>query len=149
MKIILLKDVPRLGQKGDTKETKEGYARNFLFPQGLAKPATPKNLKEADRLKREREVKGLAEFSEFKTALDKIKESGIEMEAKTNQQGKLFRAISARQILSQLKKSGIEEIKEEDLRIKEPIKSTGEHSVEVNRKGISEKIKVVIKAKSD
>jgi len=147
MKVILLKDVLHLGQKGEVKEAKEGYARNFLFPHGLAKPATSENLKEAERLKRERETKNQSELAGFQTALDKLKESGIEMEAKANEQGGLFRAITPKQIISALAKNGAGEIKEDDLNIEEPIKKTGEHSIEIKRLDISGKIKILVKAK--
>ena len=55
MKVLLLKDVLHLGQAGDIKEAKEGFARNFLFARGLAKPATAYAVLESQKLKKERE----------------------------------------------------------------------------------------------
>ena len=49
MKVLLLKDVANLGQQGEIKEAKDGYARNFLIAQGIAKPATPQAMKEAEK----------------------------------------------------------------------------------------------------
>lgn len=147
MKVLLLKDVPNLGQKGDIKEAKDGYARNFLFARGFAKTATSNVIREAEKIKKESENKNKAEISDFEKALAKLKDVQIVIEAKANEQGGLFRAISVKQILSALEKAGIEEIGEKDIRIKEPLKSVGEHIVDINRGGISGKIKVVVKAK--
>ncbi|MBI5787090.1 MAG: 50S ribosomal protein L9, partial [Candidatus Niyogibacteria bacterium] len=73
--------------------------------------------------------------------------SAIELEAKANEQGGLFRAITAKQIAASLAKNGAGEIKEADIDIEEPIKKTGEHLVRIKRQDISEKIKIRVKAK--
>ncbi len=147
MKIILLKDVAQLGQKGDIKEVKDGYGRNFLLARGLAKLLTPDVLREAEALKKQRESAHILEASAFETALKNLKDKNIVIEAKANEQGGLFRAVSAKQIIAALKKAGGKEITEADLKINEPIKNIGEHNLEIKRREASEKIKIVVKAK--
>lgn len=148
MKVILLKDVAHLGQKGDIKEVKEGFGRNFLLARGLAKAATPEVLKEAERIKKELGLKAGAELSAFETTLKNLEGKNVEIEAKANAKGGLFRAISAKQIIAALKKAGVEEITEADLNIKEPIKNIGEHNIEIKRGGISTELKISVKPKS-
>ncbi|QQG46359.1 MAG: 50S ribosomal protein L9 [Candidatus Niyogibacteria bacterium] len=149
MKVLLLQDVAQLGQKGDIKEVKDGYGRNFLLARGLAKLLTPDVLQEAEALRKQRESAHILEASAFETALKNLKDKNIVIEAKANEQGGLFRAVSAKQILASLKKSGIEKIKEEDLLIKEPIKKIGIHEIEAKRGEISGKIKIAVKTKED
>ena len=147
MKVLLTKDVPHLGQIGDIKEVKSGHARNFLFPRGFAKPATPTAILEADGLKKEREEKNMIALGVFEEALNKLKNIEIVIEAKTNEQGGLFRGISAKQIASAIAKSEVKEIAESDILINEPIKNAGTHEVELKRGDISGKIKIIVKAK--
>lgn len=149
MKIILLKDVPHLGQKGDIKEVKEGFGRNFLLARGLAKIAGPIAERDAENMKKKREEKNKAELSVFEKALQKIAGAEIKIEANANEQGRLFRAISVKQILAALKKAGIEEVEETDIQVKEPVKSIGEHEIELSREKIIGKIKIVVRGKED
>ena len=116
--------------------------------QGLAKVATPNAIQEAEKLKKEREEKGVAEAAAFESALQKTKDVEITIEAKANEQGGLFRAISVRQIITALRKEGIKAV-DDDIKINTPIKSLGIHEVAINRQGISGKIKIIIKAKED
>jgi len=147
MKVLLLKDVPHLGQKGDIKEVRGGYARNFLFAQGLAKIATPQVLREADRTKKDRVQKAVVETSAFEKAITKLKDIQIVIEARANEQGGLFRAISAKQILSALEKAGVSDIAESDIVIKKSLKEAGEHEIDVARHKFSGKIKILIRAR--
>ena len=147
MKILLLKDVIYLGNRGDIKEVKDGYARNFLLAKGLAKLATPKVIQDAEALKKEQAAKKASEISAFEEMAKNLADKQISIEAKANTQGGLFRAVGVKQIISALKKSGIEGIAGSDIKIQKPIKSVGEHAVEVSRGGISGQIKIMIKAK--
>ena len=85
MKVILLEDVRNVGKKLEVKEVSDGYARNFLFPNQLAKPATPSALKELERVKSQ-----LAEGEEeLKRHLEglarKVKETSLEFSLKTDE----------------------------------------------------------------
>lgn len=148
MKVILSQDIPHLGQRGDIKEVKEGFGRNFLLARGLAKVVTPEVLKEVERIKKEQGIKAGAELSAFETAIKNLEGKNVEIEAKANAKGGLFRAMSTKQIIAALKKADVKELTEADLKIKEPIKKVGEHKIEASRKGISVEIKIVVKAKA-
>ena len=132
MKIILLKDVPALGQRGDIKDVRPGYARNFLLARGLAKPATESALKETEVLRNERETKHTASDVEFEKALAAFAGRTVTIEAKATAKGNLYRAISKKQILEALKTVGISEIGESDL-ADEPVKKIGPHEIRVSR----------------
>lgn len=123
--VILLKDIPKLGQKGSVKEVKDGYFRNFLLPGGLAQLATPKKIKELEekiksREKEREEVK--------KEALHKLREAakrGLVFEAEANEKGHLFKGISAKEIALSL------QIPVDWVLLEKPIKELGEYSFEV------------------
>jgi large subunit ribosomal protein L9 len=148
MKIILLRDYNHLGQKGDVKDVKDGYARNFLFPRNLAAPASPAAIREAAAVKTKRESGFIAEKSAFAEIARRLKESIIEFEAKTNEQGGLFRAISKKQIAAKLAKIGFKDISESDILIKEPIKKIGEHEAIIERGEIRQTLKLRVKSSS-
>lgn len=147
MKVLLLKDVPGLGQAGDIKEVRDGFGRNFLLARNLAKPATPEAIQESERLSKERAMKRSQEAEIFAKEAEKLKETAVVIEAKANEQGGLFRAVGKKQIETALKKIGLKAVTESDIEIKAPIKNVGEHEAEIIRGGISGKIKVVVKAK--
>lgn len=149
MKVILLQDVIQVGQKGDMKEVKDGYARNFLFTQGLAKPATPAAIQEAQRLKKQGVDKGLLAQETFRKTIEKLKDTTITLLARVNEKGGLFRAISKKQIISELAKKGFEAISEDIIQIAEPIKKAGEFEVKIKQGDIEGKLKVVIEAKKE
>lgn len=149
MKIILLQNVPHLGQKGDIKDVKDGYARNFLFLKNLAKPASAGAIKEAAILKTKRESGLAVEKSAFAQAIGRFKDSVIEFEAKTNEQGGLFRAISKKQIAAKLVKIGFKDISESDILIKEPIKKIGEHEASLKRGEIRGMLKIRVKSSNE
>lgn len=108
MKIILLKDVKGLGKEGDLVDSKIGYARNFLFPKNLALEANPENLKmwEEDQAEKKRlheEHKKAAE--ELKKKLESEK---VILRAKAGEGGRLFGAITTKDIADVLTERGIE-----------------------------------------
>lgn len=147
MKVILLQDVMHLGNKGDIKEVKDGYARNFLFPRGLAKIATAAVIKEMEQMEQEKAVDLRARESAFGQALARLKDATINLQAKANKQGGLFRAISKKQILAALNKQGFDAIQEDDIQITEPIKKIGEHAAVVKRGETEGQLKIMVKAK--
>lgn len=108
MKIILRKDVKGLGKEGELVESKIGYARNFLFPKNLALEATPENLKkwEEDQAEKKRlhaEHKKAAEDLKAKLESEKVT-----LRAKAGEGGRLFGAITTKDIADVLAKRGIE-----------------------------------------
>lgn len=145
MKIILLKDVKKLGQKFEIKNVKPGYARNFLIPQKLAILATKENLiwceRERQKIEREKEKRE----KEKLLLLEKLKNFQLEIGAKTGIKGELFEKITEEKIAEFLKEKGAL-VKKENIILKEPIKRVGEYEVKVSLgEKLETKIKVIIK----
>jgi len=108
MKIILLKDVEKLGKKGEIKEVADGYARNFLIPNKKAILATKNEiikLEEQKEIKAQQAEQELSKYQQIATQLD-----GLELEilAKVGEEEKLFGTVTANQIVEKLKEQGIE-----------------------------------------
>ena len=109
MKVILLADVKKLGKKDQTIEVSDGYANNFLFPRHLAVQVTKKSvevLENQQEQRRENDAKNKAEAEELAKKLDTIT---LEFKVKTGREGKLFGAISLKQVAEELNRQyGIE-----------------------------------------
>jgi len=146
MKVILEKDVVGLGKRGDLKEVKEGYFRNFLMPVKLAVLATKEKIRG-----REREVmlKDKAKkLSEEKIAEDINKLSGqtITLEGKINEKGSLYKAVTTKDIAKKLGESGFAGISANWIMIEKPHKEAGKFEVEIkNPEGKSAKIFIEIR----
>jgi len=110
MKVILLKDVEKLGKKGEIKEVSNGYARNFLIPEELAIIA---NKDEMARLEEQQEIETqkaeeeLVEHQKTATQLDGLE---LEIPVKVSEESKLFGAVTSIQIMEKLKEQGIKVI---------------------------------------
>ena len=105
MKVILLQDVPKVGKKDQVIEAKEGYARNFLFPKKLAVEATPANMKELQRQEKIRADKAAELKAEAVALGEKLKEMTVTLQVKCGAGGKLFGAVTSKEIAEQLEKN--------------------------------------------
>lgn len=144
-KVILLKDVPLVGQKGNIKEVKDGYFRNFLMPQKLAVIASPWRLHEMEQKKSESEAKHANEALLAGEGIKKIMESKIIFKVPVNEKGHLFDGIGVPEIETKLREAGFENIKKEWIKLEKPIKEVGEHSMEINTPfGSSAEIKITV-----
>lgn len=144
MKVILLKDIEKIGKKHEVKEVASGHARNFLIPKGFAKPATKAALiwletqKEIEAKKSEEELKT---FQDKATALDGQE---LTFAVKIGDEGQLFESIGAQKIAEKLKESGLE-IKKSQIILAEPIKTFGEFPVKIKLEhNLEAEIKVII-----
>ena len=145
MKVILLENIDNVGKKGETREVKEGFGRNFLIPRRLAIPATRGNIKNLQEHARklidlkEREVKS-AEAT--KKRLD---EAVLTIKHKAGQDGKLFGSVTVKELAEAIKKAADIEVDRKSIKLDEPIKMTGAYSVEVQlEKGITAQVKVEV-----
>ncbi len=130
MKVILLKDVEKVGKKFEVKEVKSGYARNFLFPQELAKPVTKEALAWLETQKEIGEKKaedGLKKIQETASAID---DQEVIILVKVGDEGQLFETINAQKIAEKLKEAGFE-VKKSQIILPEPIKELGEFPVKI------------------
>jgi len=131
MKVILLKDAKKLGQEGDIVEVKDGYARNYLIPQGLAFVATEgssKRIEEIKRVKVKVEEKRKQDFLKVKEKIEKISLT-VTAEAKDNEE--LYGAINEAQIVKLLSSEGVE-LEKDSLVLDEPINKLGVYNLKVN-----------------
>jgi large subunit ribosomal protein L9 len=128
MKVLFLKDVPKIGKKYEVKEVSDGYARNFLFPRKMAEPATKETETKISKMRNEMaEMKKVDEDLLMKN-LETLAQTAITMQGKANEKGHLFAAIHKEEIISELRKSGIS-VPAEYIMFGKPIKETGEHLV--------------------
>jgi large subunit ribosomal protein L9 len=146
MKIILLKDVAKVGKKYETKNISDGYAINLLIPKGLAIAATPDAIKriELERSKDEGEKKIHHEL-----LLKNIKELDgvtINLTEKANDKGHLFAGVHKLEIIPAIEKQTRIQISPEYIVLDKPIKEVGLHEVEVRVGEISVKFNLDIKA---
>ncbi len=146
MKIILQKDVSKLGKKYDIKEVSSGHALNLLIPQGLAIPATADAIRktETERAKSEGERRVHTDLL-VKNVQD-LDGVTIEIQGKANDKGHLFAGIHKEAIVEELQKQTKLQIDPSFINIEQPLKTVGEHMIEVSGAGKSAKFKVVITA---
>lgn len=130
MKVIFLKDVKGKGKKGEIKNVAEGYARNYLIPNGLAQEATPSNIKNLDAIKKSEQKKAQEELEEAKKYKEELENMTVEIKAKSGEGGRLFGAVSTKQIAEQLAKMN-KKIDKRKIMLEEPIRSLGYTNVPI------------------
>ena len=144
MKIILLQDIDKLGKKYEVKEVADGYARNFLFPKGLAKQATEDSLKWLEMQKEISAQKAEEELKKIEQEVMKIDGAEVLIPVKIGEKGQLFEKITAQKILENLKKQGFK-LKKNQIKLKKPIEEIGEFSVKVEfEHNLEAAIKVIV-----
>jgi len=143
MKIILLKQVTKLGKKNDLKNVKDGYARNFLIPSGLAILASSKALTALEIRKKTIKAKITAVEQKLLKMIDKLDGSVIDMLARVGERGKLFGSISKAEIITAIKKQGFKQIKQDHIDLEKPIKEAGKHLIKIDI-GLKKKIQITL-----
>lgn len=128
MKVLLCEDIRRLGWLGDVVDVTEGYARNYLLPQGLAKVATEGNIRAIAKAKAERAEERLKERKRLTAAAEAVNGAEAVLAAKANEHGVLFGSITDRMIAANLREQGFM-VADEVVRLPEHIKQVGAHSV--------------------
>lgn len=145
MKILLLKDVPGVGQKNDVRNVNDGFARNFLFPKKLAVTATSETMRSLEQEKTEKQQKHANEQKKYQDIADKLKSIEVVITTKIGEKGKAFGSIDIHQIKKALEKQGID-IKEEWIELEEPLKTTGVKQIPLKfPHGVSGSVTLTIK----
>lgn len=145
MKVILLKEIKGLGKEGDLVNAKDGYSRNYLFPNGLAIEATPGNLKKWEDKKNQVEAKKKEELNEALALKDKLEKVTVQIKAKGGTGGRLFGSITSTDIANALNKQHKVEVDKRKIDLKDNIKATGSTEVEVKLYAeVSAKLKVIV-----
>jgi large subunit ribosomal protein L9 len=130
MKVILKHDVKGLGRAGDVKEVKDGYARNFLLPNGAAVVADTGALRNWERHRVEREERDRAERTDAEATAEKLRALKLEVAVKAGEKSRLFGSVTNREIAELIAREGIE-VDRHAIHLREPIKTLGDHRVEV------------------
>ncbi|MEK7588641.1 MAG: 50S ribosomal protein L9 [Patescibacteria group bacterium] len=146
MKVIFLRDVPRVGRKNDIKEVNDGYALNFLFPHKYAELATPRAIKELETRMKEIVVERQVQEGLLLKNLEEVKGKVVTIEGKANEKGSLFKAIHKKEIIEAMHKEHRAEISEEFLVLEKPIKETGEFTIPIEIKGKKSSFTLIVKA---
>jgi large subunit ribosomal protein L9 len=132
MKIILLTDIPKIGNKYDIKDFKEGYAQNVFLSKGLAVLATPAELAKIEDVKRKREQKKKEEMQSFMDLIATVGDKSVTVKAKANEKGHLFKAVGPHDVVKAIKEMAGVEIEENSL-VMEHIKTLGSHKIVIKK----------------
>ncbi|MFB5663500.1 50S ribosomal protein L9 [Alteribacillus sp. HJP-4] len=124
MKVIFKQDVKGKGKKGELKNVSEGYARNYLLPNNLAVEATKGNLKNLEAKQKSNEKKYEKELAEAEAYKEKLENTTVEISAKAGEAGRLFGAVSTKQIAETMKSMDLK-IDKRKIEMKEPIRTLG------------------------
>ncbi|MEK6266938.1 MAG: 50S ribosomal protein L9 [Clostridium sp.] len=144
MKVILLKDIKSVGKKGDVINAADGYARNFLFPRKLAEEATDSNMHILNRKDENERKRKTSEIEQAQELANSLKDKVIKMVMKAGENGKLFGAITTKDIAVALNKQCNLDIDKKKI-VTDTIKLLGTYDVEIKiYPEISTKIKVLV-----
>jgi large subunit ribosomal protein L9 len=149
MNVILTENVKGLGNMGDVVKVKPGYARNFLLPNKLAVEASTRNLSELEHHRRQLARKAEKLSQEAAAVKGRIEALEIVLAHRAGEEGKLFGSVTTMEIEAELAAKGVA-IDRRKILLDQPIKSLGEHEVEIKlNAGVSATLKVrVIAAES-
>jgi large subunit ribosomal protein L9 len=130
MKVLLLKDVFKLGRAGDVKRVADGYGRNYLMPQGLAVLATPGALKQVDRIKSQATIQRDALNEELGVVAEQLNGMVLSFTARASETGKLYGSITTQMIAESItEKTGVE-INRRQVH-SQPLRALGDHTVQI------------------
>jgi len=132
MNLILLQDVDNLGIKFDQVKVKAGYGRNFLIPRGLAKVATPSNVKHLEEIKKQQSAKVARQVEEMKVLADKLSSEKLIIGAKAGGTGKLFGSVTTVQIAEVLLKQFGVKVDRKRVHIQGEVKELGTYKATVD-----------------
>lgn len=154
MQVILKDDVENLGRSGELVTVKDGYARNFLIPRGLAVRATKRNVKQLEHERRLIEAAERKRRAAAEALKDKLEGTSVSIARRTTQAGeegeaKLYGSVTSRDIAEALAEKGIE-VDRRTIQLDEPIRTLGLRTVAIRLKGgVSAEIKVWVVAEEE
>lgn len=130
MNIILLERIARLGQVGDVVRVKDGYARNFLLPNGKALRATSANMKEFENRRTEIEARNMDLQTDAQDVAGRMDGTSVVLIRRAGQTGQLYGSVTTRDIASSLDEAGFK-VQRSQIQLNEPIKKIGLHGVNI------------------
>ena len=131
MKIILLKDIPKIGRKFDIKTVSDGYALNMLIPRGLAEICTPNAERNILRYKAEATTEKKIQGELLAKNLETIKGLTLTLKEKANEKGHLFAGVTKEMLVSEIFKLSRLNLDNESIKLLKPLKEVGEHRVTI------------------
>lgn len=131
MQVLLKQSVDKLGMLGDVVDVKDGYARNFLLPSGLAIPVSNANMQMIERERERARAEEAARIGNYKVLAESLRETSVTIEGRANEEGHLFGSVNAAQIAAALKEKGLP-IDERQIRLEHPLKEIGVFDVTVH-----------------
>jgi large subunit ribosomal protein L9 len=150
MKVILLQDVPNVGESGSIQNVSDGFARNYLIPQGLAEMGTPGRIKQAEERLQAQQRKIEKQEEELRDLSDRIDGLRIEIEARVGRQGRLYGSITAPEIAKAVSSAIGEDVDRRKVELADPIRSVGDHKVEIHLVGrLRPAVTVAVKPSAD
>ncbi len=142
--VILTTNVENLGTEGQSLSVADGYARNFLFPRGLAVPATPANLKRLEAQRKKRAAEAAAALAAAQEIASKLTKQAFEIVARVGAEDKLYGAITAQDIAAALQKEGLN-VDRKQIHLEHPIRTAGVFDVDVKlHPEVATKVKIHI-----
>ena len=149
MRVVLRADVDSVGKKGDLVEVADGYARNYLVPRGLAIVATKGVVKQAETMRRAREVKEARERESVQVLADRLTGQTVRVEARAGEGGKLFGSVTAVDIADAVHQQLGIDLDRRKLHLPEAIKDVGSHEVSMHLfEGVEAAFTVVVDPQS-
>jgi len=149
MKVILLKNIKNLGQKYEIKTVKDGYARNYLIPKGLAIPATKEKIEWALKQQEVYAKKAEEKLKKVQEMAERLDGQEIIFSVKVGEKDQLFENINSAKIAQKLKEMGFE-VKKNQVILEEPIKELGEYQIKLAlEEGLEPQITVVVVAEEN
>ena len=144
MEIILLQDIDTLGTSGDILIVKPGYARNYLFPRGLAVRSSKRNRALADEKKKVAKARAMREAKAYEDLMNNLKKTEITIEVEVGGEDRLFGSVTSQNIHEALIEKGIE-VDRHAILLEEPIKALGIYDIPVKiTKGLNQEVKVYV-----
>jgi len=145
MKVVLKEDVKSLGKKGELVNVSDGYARNFLFPKNLATQANAQAMNELKNREEAKKHHAKQELDKANAVKEKINDKTVNLTAKAGQGGKLFGAITAKEIAENIEKEFSVEIDKKKISLENDIKQFGTYSAAIKlHTGITANVFVVV-----
>lgn len=130
MKVLLLKDVYKLGRAGDIKKVADGYGRNFLLPQGFAVLATEGALKRVESIKAAATKRRAILNEEMSSVAEVLKNVKVSFPVKAGENGKMYGSITSQDVVDAIKASSGLEVKKQQIEL-QPIRQLGEYNAQV------------------
>lgn len=131
MQIILLQDIDKVGDMHEVVQVKNGYARNFLIPQGMAVIANANNMKKLDTLKEKAAQAELAKLEEYKQMAAKIDGKSVKISVKAGTSGKIFGSVTNVQVVAAIKEAFDLEVARKKVIVPDDIKDIGTYTADI------------------